>query len=164
MLYDRAFRRRAEMTKDLNWSVVNTSLFNLCFGGRARRRAICQLCLSEHHTTERCPRRVLAWGSTLAYSAAIDGGSLPCLSSHTLFRHSPRWNSVVLQGFGPWSRAVQDPGVQWWRWGETPSSGMKGTVAHTPVGRSHLTCNYHVMSCMYGIVMLWMCSLKKSRT
>ena len=46
VIYDRAFRRRAEMTKDLNWSVVNTSLFNLCFGGRARRRAICQLCLS----------------------------------------------------------------------------------------------------------------------
>jgi hypothetical protein len=74
VLYDRAFRRRAEMTKDLYWSVVNTLLFNLCFGGRARRSGICKLCLSEHHTTERCPRRVLAWGSTLAYSAAIDGG------------------------------------------------------------------------------------------
>ena len=52
MLYDRAFRRRAEMTKYLNWSVVNTSLFNLGFERRARHRAICQLCLSEHHTTE----------------------------------------------------------------------------------------------------------------
>ena len=27
VLYDRAFHRRAEVTKDLNWSVVNTSLF-----------------------------------------------------------------------------------------------------------------------------------------
>ena len=32
----------AEVTKDLNWSVISTSLFNLCFGGRARRQAICQ--------------------------------------------------------------------------------------------------------------------------
>lgn len=71
VLYDRAFRRRAEVTKDLNWSVVNTSLFNLCFGGRARRRAICQICLSEQHSADRCPRRVLAWGGTLAYSAAV---------------------------------------------------------------------------------------------
>ena len=73
VLYDRAFQRRAEVTKDLNWSVVNTSLFNLCFGGRARRRNICQVCLSESHVSERCPRRVLALGGTLAYSATIQG-------------------------------------------------------------------------------------------
>ena len=36
-----------------------------------------------------------------------------------------------VQGFGPWSRAVWDPGVQLWRLGETPSSEMKGTVAST---------------------------------
>jgi len=41
VLYDRAFWRRAEVTKDLNWLAVNTSLFNLCFGGRVRRRSIC---------------------------------------------------------------------------------------------------------------------------
>ena len=77
VLYDRAFRRRAEATKDLNWSVINTSLFNLCFGGRARRRAICQLCLSKHHTAERCPRQVVALGNTLTYTAAIHSEGIP---------------------------------------------------------------------------------------
>lgn len=32
VLYNRAFRQTAELTKDINWSVVNTSLFNTCFG------------------------------------------------------------------------------------------------------------------------------------
>jgi hypothetical protein len=163
-LYDRAFRRRAEMTKDLNWSVVNTSLFNLCFGGRA----IGQLCLSEHHTTERCPRRVLAWGSTLAYSAAIDGwNSVVCLmpgmatgagSPITVSRISAR--SAGLLAMEPGSAGPRGPVVvQWWCWGETPSSGMKGTVVSTrQLWRCvfHLTCSYHVMSCTYDIVMLWM--------
>ena len=70
MLYDRAFRRRAEATKNLNWSVVNTSLFNLCFGGRARRKVICQICLSEQHTANTCPKSVLALGQPLLYSAS----------------------------------------------------------------------------------------------
>ena len=69
VLYDRAFRRRAEATKDMNWSVMNTSLFNICFG------MICQVCLSESHTTERCPRRVVPLGNTLTYSAAIQSDS-----------------------------------------------------------------------------------------
>ena len=32
------------MTKDLNWSIVNTSLFNLCFRGRAQGRNISARC------------------------------------------------------------------------------------------------------------------------
>ena len=35
VLYDRAFQRRVEATKDLHW--FNTLLFNMCFGGRACR-------------------------------------------------------------------------------------------------------------------------------
>ena len=58
--YDRAFWRRAEVTKDFNWSVVST------FGGRAHHRGNMS---SVQHTAERCPRRVLALGGTLAYSA-----------------------------------------------------------------------------------------------
>lgn len=67
VLYDRAYRRRAEATKDLNWSAVNTSLFNLCFGGRGRRWAICQVCLSELHTADVCPKHVFAFGQSLFY-------------------------------------------------------------------------------------------------
>ena len=74
VLYDRAFRRRAEATKDMNWSVVNTSLFNLCFGGRARRRAICQVCLSEQHATDACPKRVFAfWAITVLFHGTPGG-------------------------------------------------------------------------------------------
>ena len=46
-LYDRAFRCRAEVTRDLNWSTVNTSLFNLCFSGRACRCSICMSIVPE---------------------------------------------------------------------------------------------------------------------
>ena len=73
VLYDRAFRCRAEATKDMNWSVVNTSLFNLCFGGRARRR---QVCLSEQHATDACPKRVFAFGQSLFYSTPHPGDRL----------------------------------------------------------------------------------------
>ena len=70
------YRRRVEATKDLNRSIINTSLFNLCFGGWARRKAIWQLCLSEHHTAHKCPCRVLALDNTLAYTAAIQGEAM----------------------------------------------------------------------------------------
>ena len=60
VLYNRAYQHRAEATKDLNWSVVNTLLFNLCFDGRARQRAICELCLSELQTADMCPKHVFA--------------------------------------------------------------------------------------------------------
>ena len=60
----------------MNWSVVNTSLFNLCFGGRARRRAICQVCLSEQHATDACPNRVFAFGQSLFYSTSHPGDML----------------------------------------------------------------------------------------
>ena len=70
MLYDRAFRQRAEATKDLNWPVVNTSLFNLCFEGRAWCRVICQIFLSKQHSANACPKRVFALGQPLLNSAA----------------------------------------------------------------------------------------------
>ena len=53
VLYDRASWKRAEVTKDLNWSAINTSLFNLCFGSRSRQRLICQLCVSKQHLGEK---------------------------------------------------------------------------------------------------------------
>lgn len=81
VLYDWAFRRRVEATKDLQWSVINTSLFNMCFGGRARRHTLCQLYLSEQHTANACPRRVVALGYAqplIYYISGLDlRGDLP---------------------------------------------------------------------------------------
>ena len=77
VLYDRAFRSRAKVTQDLNRSVVNTSLFNLCFGGRTRRCYICQLYLSEQHCSEGCPRRLLTIGQHVYHQAAHPGEVLP---------------------------------------------------------------------------------------
>ena len=53
--YDRAFRRQAAVSKDLHWSRINTSLFSLCFTGKARARTICQICMSSDHATAQCP-------------------------------------------------------------------------------------------------------------
>ena len=35
--YDRAYRRQAALSKDLNWSCINTTLYSLCFARRAKR-------------------------------------------------------------------------------------------------------------------------------
>ena len=61
VLYDRAYRRQAEVSRDLNWSRVNPSLFNLCFTGRARRRLLCHVCLSEGHGAKQCPEMYPQW-------------------------------------------------------------------------------------------------------
>lgn len=52
--YDRAFRRQAAVSKNLDWSQVNTTLYSLCFAGRAKRSSICAHCLSDNHTSESC--------------------------------------------------------------------------------------------------------------
>ena len=53
--YDRAFRRQVAITKNLNWSHINGTLYSLCFAGKAKRSAICVHCLSDNHSSERCP-------------------------------------------------------------------------------------------------------------
>ena len=53
--YDRAFRRQVAITKNLNWSHINGTLYSLCFAGKAKRSAICIYCLSDNHTSEKCP-------------------------------------------------------------------------------------------------------------
>jgi hypothetical protein len=35
--YGRAYRRQAALLRDLNWSRINTTLYSLCFAGRAKR-------------------------------------------------------------------------------------------------------------------------------
>ena len=53
--YDRAYRRQAALSKDLNWSRINTTLYSLCFAGRAKRGQVCSHCLSNNHQSDNCP-------------------------------------------------------------------------------------------------------------
>ena len=53
--YDRAYRRQAALSKDLNWSRINTTLYSLCFAGRAKRGQVCSHCLSNNHQSDACP-------------------------------------------------------------------------------------------------------------
>lgn len=55
VVYDRCYRRRAALTKDLNWSVQQTALYNEAFTGRARTIPRCGHCLSENHALADCP-------------------------------------------------------------------------------------------------------------
>ena len=53
--YDRAYRRQAAQSKDLRWSRLNTTLYSLCFAGKAKRGVACAHCLSNAHASEGCP-------------------------------------------------------------------------------------------------------------
>ena len=52
--YDLAFHQRMAAAKDWSWSNVNTTLFNLCFAGKARRNVACKFCTSDEHASENC--------------------------------------------------------------------------------------------------------------
>ena len=125
-LYDRAFRRRAEVTKDLNWSVVNTSLFNLRFGDRARRRDICQVCLSESHGSERCPRRVLALGGTHTWRPSRER---PRTLSHRQWQYS--------------IRRSQRHGNRWEATGEAKRSCAGCSTAGAAIAAASLAASLH---------------------
>lgn len=53
--YDRAFRRQAANTKNLQWSKTDSTLFSLAFTGKAKQVATCEMCFSTNHTTRQCP-------------------------------------------------------------------------------------------------------------
>ncbi len=55
VVYDRCYRRRAALTKDLDWSIQHTALYNEAFTGRARTIPRCGQCLSENHALAECP-------------------------------------------------------------------------------------------------------------
>ena len=57
VVYDRCYRRRAALTKDLNWSVQHTAPYNEAFTGRACTIPRCTHCLSENHAVGDCPDR-----------------------------------------------------------------------------------------------------------
>ena len=52
--YDIAFRRQAAATGLRKWSVVNPSLYSLCFTGKAKRASRCEFCLGASHRSEDC--------------------------------------------------------------------------------------------------------------
>ena len=52
--YDSCYRRKAAITKSLDWGQVDFTLYNETFTGRARFIARCTFCLSEHHTSAEC--------------------------------------------------------------------------------------------------------------
>ena len=54
MAYDAAFRRQAAATGQRDWSKINTSLYTICFTGKARRSQRCDICLSAAHMTAEC--------------------------------------------------------------------------------------------------------------
>ena len=52
--YDAAYRRQAAATGHKQWSKVNSSLYTICFTGKARKATRCDLCLSTTHKTSEC--------------------------------------------------------------------------------------------------------------
>ena len=53
-VYDDSFRRQAETTGNWQWSRVNTSLYSMCFTGKAKKASRCDRCLSAAHRSEDC--------------------------------------------------------------------------------------------------------------
>ena len=52
--YDMAFRRQAAATGQRDWAKINSSLYTICFTGKARWSQRCNNCLSAAHTTAEC--------------------------------------------------------------------------------------------------------------
>ena len=55
--YDTAFRRQAAMTGNTKWSVLNSTLYTMCFTGLAAARSRCELCFASTHTENECTQR-----------------------------------------------------------------------------------------------------------
>ena len=55
LAYDRAFRCQMTAIKSLDWSELNSTLYNLCFVGKAKRDIVCSTCLKHNHRTSDCP-------------------------------------------------------------------------------------------------------------
>ena len=55
MAYDTQYHRRAAATISWDWGSTDTSLYNECFTGRARAKALCKLCALESNMDQQCP-------------------------------------------------------------------------------------------------------------
>ena len=56
VVYDRQFRREVLAQKDLNWSTLDSRLYNEAFTGHAKAIAHCNHCLQDDHVMSLCPR------------------------------------------------------------------------------------------------------------
>ena len=54
---DSAFRRQAALTGLTWWSVINPTLYTLCFAGSARTATRCELCFATMHHTKECAQQ-----------------------------------------------------------------------------------------------------------
>ncbi len=52
--YDSCYRRKAALVKSLDWGVINFTLYNETFTGRAKPLPRCRHCSSEHHPSHAC--------------------------------------------------------------------------------------------------------------
>jgi len=52
--YDQAYRRQAGLTGHFKWSVINVTLYTMCFTGLATVQKKCELCLATSHTEHEC--------------------------------------------------------------------------------------------------------------
>lgn len=52
--YDSGFRRQAALTGHKRWSVINPSLYTVCFTGMAAVTKRCELCFASSHTEKEC--------------------------------------------------------------------------------------------------------------
>ena len=55
VVYDTSYRRRAAIKKTLNWSEIDSSLFNTLFTGRAKTSIRCTECFGDDHESSQCP-------------------------------------------------------------------------------------------------------------
>jgi len=55
--YDAAFRRQAALTGNTRWSVINSTLYTMCFTGMAATTKRCELCFATSHTERECAQR-----------------------------------------------------------------------------------------------------------
>ena len=55
--YDAAFRRQAALTRNDRWSVINSTLYTMCFTGLESSTKRCELCFASTHTERECAQR-----------------------------------------------------------------------------------------------------------
>ena len=55
--YDAAYRRQAALTGNTHWSTINSTLYTICFTGRAMATPRCELCFATTHSTSECAQQ-----------------------------------------------------------------------------------------------------------
>ena len=50
--YDTAFRRQAALARNDRWSIINSTLYTMCFTGLASSTTRCELCFASSHTEQ----------------------------------------------------------------------------------------------------------------